>query len=113
MDPRVRASDADREQIVTALRTHLADGRITVEEFSDRAATAYDARTLGDLAAVTADLPPTGPVRPADGGAGRRRSRPAWQFAGIAAATAIGVWLFVWLTTAAAVAAPMAGGLCH
>jgi hypothetical protein len=113
MDPRLRASDADREQAVAALRTHVADGRITVEEFSDRAAAAYDARTLGDLAAIASDLPPTEPLRLNDGGEGRRRNRPAWQIAGIAASTAIGVWLFAWLTTAAAVAAPMAGGLCH
>ena len=82
-----------------------------MDEFSDRSAAAYDARTLGDLAAVTADLPPTPHAHREDGGG--RWSRPAWLMAGIAASTVIGFGLFAWLTRAAAVAGPMMGGLCH
>jgi hypothetical protein len=54
----LRASDADREQVVEALRQHHAEGRLTVEELTDRTGQAYTARTLGDLDALATDLPP-------------------------------------------------------
>jgi hypothetical protein len=57
LNPSIRASDADRERIVEVLRRHTAEGRITAEEFDERMAAAYDARTLGALAELTTDLP--------------------------------------------------------
>lgn len=54
----VRASDADRERVASALREHCALGRLTVEEVGERLDRTYAARTLGELAAVTSDLPP-------------------------------------------------------
>jgi Domain of unknown function (DUF1707) len=54
----LRASDADREQFVEALRRHHAEGRLTVEELTERP---YAARTLGDLDALASDLPPLQP----------------------------------------------------
>ena len=56
-DPKVRASDADRERIVEQLRQHTADGRLTMDEFEQRMAAAYAAKTYGDLAELTRDLP--------------------------------------------------------
>ena len=53
----VRASDADRERVVAVLHQHLGEGRLTLDEFSERAASAYGGRTLGDLDALTQDLP--------------------------------------------------------
>jgi hypothetical protein len=55
--PAVRASDAEREQTVAVLRAHVADGRLTLEEFSHRLDTAYQARTRPELEALTRDLP--------------------------------------------------------
>jgi class 3 adenylate cyclase len=55
--PAVRASDADRERAVLALREHSAAGRLTLEEFSERAERAYAARTLEELEAIGRDLP--------------------------------------------------------
>lgn len=52
----MRASDNDRERVVEVLAGAAADGRLTVEEHSERVARAYSARTLGDLAELTADL---------------------------------------------------------
>jgi hypothetical protein len=57
----LRASDADRELFVEALRQHHAEGRLTTEELSDRVERAYAARTFGDLDALAADLPPIQP----------------------------------------------------
>lgn len=56
-DPGLRASDADRERIVEQLRQHTADGRLTMEEFDQRMTAAYAAKTFGDLAGLTRDLP--------------------------------------------------------
>jgi hypothetical protein len=58
----LRASDADREQIVYALRQHHGDGRLTVSEFTERMDLAYEAKTLGDLEGLTTDLPPLQPA---------------------------------------------------
>ena len=52
----LRASDADRERVVTLLAEAAGDGRITLEEHSHRVQRAYTARTLGDLAGLTDDL---------------------------------------------------------
>ncbi len=56
-DPRIRASDADRDRVAATLREHHAAGRLTMEEFQERLDHAYAARTLGDLDAIMADLP--------------------------------------------------------
>jgi Domain of unknown function (DUF1707) len=56
-DPRIRASDDDRERTVALLREHHAAGRLTVEEFNERMDKAYAAKTLGDLDELMTDLP--------------------------------------------------------
>jgi len=58
----VRASDADRDRAVEALASASAEGRLTLEEYSERSDAALTARTLGDLASLTADLPATPPA---------------------------------------------------
>jgi hypothetical protein len=68
----LRVSDADREQAAEVLRTAAGDGRITFDELDERLSAAYAAKTYGDLARVTADLPgpglePPPPVAPAPG----------------------------------------------
>ena len=54
--PGVRASDADRDQVVDVLRAAAGDGRLTADEFDERLEAALSSRTLGELAALTADL---------------------------------------------------------
>ena len=56
-DPRIRASDADRDRVTALLREHHAAGRLTVEEFHERMEQALDAKTLGELDELLADLP--------------------------------------------------------
>jgi Domain of unknown function (DUF1707)/Cell wall-active antibiotics response 4TMS YvqF len=53
----LRASDADRDRTVEALATASAEGRLTLEEYSQRSEAALAAKTLGDLAGLTTDLP--------------------------------------------------------
>jgi class 3 adenylate cyclase len=52
-----RVADADRDRTVTQLREHVVEGRLTLDEFSERVGLAFQARTRGDLLAVMADLP--------------------------------------------------------
>ncbi|HEY0934992.1 MAG TPA: DUF1707 domain-containing protein [Trebonia sp.] len=54
---RMRASDAERDQAVESLASAAAEGRLTLEEYSERSGAALQARTLGELAALTDDIP--------------------------------------------------------
>jgi hypothetical protein len=63
--PDVRASDADRERLATQLRDHLAAGRLTLDELSERLDAVYRARTVGELEQLMRDLPATTAQAPA------------------------------------------------
>jgi hypothetical protein len=56
-DPRIRASDADRDRTAALLREHHAAGRLTMEEFNERMDAALNAKTLTELDDLLADLP--------------------------------------------------------
>jgi hypothetical protein len=74
---RRRASRADREQAVDVLKAAFVQGRLTKDEFDARIGLTFTARTCGELAAVTADLParmaglPGKPSRPRASNAAR------------------------------------------
>ncbi len=57
----MRASDDDRQQAVDRLRAAFEDGRLKMEEFTERVGLAYQAVTYGDLAKLHADLSPARP----------------------------------------------------
>jgi len=67
LDPRqpasadMRASDVDRDVAVQVLASAYADGRLTREEYDERAEAATRARTLGVLPPLLADLVPAAP----------------------------------------------------
>ncbi len=67
----IRAADTDRSAVAEILGRALHEGRLTVVEYDERLAAAYAARTLGDLAPLTADLPGQPPA-PAPRPAGQR-----------------------------------------
>ena len=50
-------SDADRDVVAERLRAACADGRLSLEEFSDRVGEVYQARTSVELERLTGDLP--------------------------------------------------------
>jgi len=64
----LRASHADRDQVVGTLKVAFVQGRLTKDEFDLRVGQAFAARTYADLAALTADIPAgladTQPPRP-------------------------------------------------
>lgn len=55
--PGLRASHEDRDRVVETLRIAAGDGRLTSEELDVRLEAALSARTLGELATLTSDLP--------------------------------------------------------
>jgi Domain of unknown function (DUF4190)/Domain of unknown function (DUF1707) len=69
------ASSADRDRAVDVLKAGYAEGRLSKGEYDSRASQALAARTLGDLARVTADLP------------GGHLAQPVWPVAAAPART--------------------------
>ncbi|GAA3747988.1 hypothetical protein HDA32_001583 [Spinactinospora alkalitolerans] len=59
---RLRASDADRDAVAERLAAALSEGRLDLTEYGERLDSAMRAKTLGELAPITADLPPPAPV---------------------------------------------------
>jgi hypothetical protein len=71
----IRVSDAERDAVVRTLGDHASVGRLTLEELEERSGKALAAKTRGDLAALTSDLPAPGEVTA--GTAGPAASPPA------------------------------------
>jgi Flp pilus assembly protein TadB len=120
-DPRIRASDADRDRTAALLREHHAAGRLTAEEFDERLDQALNAKTLGELDELLSDLPvidlyklphesmqrpaglPHTSIRPRNPGGGTTarfgRGMGAW-------AVVTGTVIAIWVVTAAVGLAP-------
>jgi hypothetical protein len=60
--PPVRASDAERDQAISALRERYAEGRLTKDTFVRRVDAALRARERSELAQLFADLPSARPL---------------------------------------------------
>ncbi|WP_430780424.1 DUF1707 SHOCT-like domain-containing protein [Actinoplanes sp. G11-F43] len=56
----MRAADGDRQQIADQLKSALDEGRLSLHEYDERVASAYAARTYGDLLVLVQDLPRPG-----------------------------------------------------
>jgi hypothetical protein len=54
---RIRASDSDREAAAERIRRAYVEGRLTLDEFDVRTASAWAATTRAELEALTNDLP--------------------------------------------------------
>ena len=99
--PSLRVSDAERDRAAGVLRDAYAEGRLTTEEFHERTGAALAARTVADLAPLTADLPaPRAPVMPSQADLHRRRElRRIWT-AWISMAVLLNaVWLLTVFTS--------------
>jgi hypothetical protein len=115
----IRASDMDREGVVTILREAYAEGRLTLDEFEERTSTAYAARTWGDLEDLTADLPvqpvltiespPGVPSVPGQSAPAPALTRPAP--ARRAPDGRLLPALFIWAVIAAAAGSPVVAGV--
>jgi hypothetical protein len=114
-DPSVqmRASDADRDAVLSDLSEHFGAGRLTAGEFDDRTGRALAARTWGELRELMQDLPanPAGPRVAVTATTGVPPQRPLGRtvlvpiavLAGIGIAVAMSAgtaharWSIVWL----------------
>jgi hypothetical protein len=56
-DDSLRVSDAERDAVLRRLGDHAAVGRLTLDELEDRSGRALTAKTRGELATLTGDLP--------------------------------------------------------
>ena len=94
----MRASDADREQIVDDLRRATDEGRLLAHEFDERLGAVLSARTYGELDAIVSDLPRGRDLAPRPDRAGallRRRPAVIAMTAGALATVAVAgvTWL--------------------
>src|ERR1700759_5874289 len=60
--PAILAGDAERDHSTQLLSQAVVEGRLTLEEFSDRVERAQGARTREELATLTRDLPAAPPA---------------------------------------------------
>jgi Domain of unknown function (DUF1707) len=73
----LRAGNEDREKVVSQLNTAFAEGRLDVTELEERVAAAYQAKTMGELVPLTADLPAQYAASPVRRQAAPPPARPA------------------------------------
>lgn len=112
-DPHLRAADADRAAVATVLGQHMSAGRLTMDEYDERLAQVYAAKTYGELDRITEDLPSSAPApraertpAPATAGAPARwdhdpHSWRSWATTSIIvlviwAATSLATWEFLY-----------------
>lgn len=96
----LRVGDAERDEVAAALHEHFAQDRLTRDELDERLTATLSAKTVGDLARVTRDLP--GPATaqphwsrgPGPWAYGPRRGRPFFPLVLVAVvvAAATGWW---------------------
>jgi hypothetical protein len=94
----LRASHADREQVIETLKAAFLQGRLDRDEFGLRVGQTFASRTYAELAVVTADIPAELSTAPPPAPARARGEQPvARPGSVIAAATAAyaGVWASV------------------
>jgi uncharacterized protein DUF1707 len=93
--PELRIGDSEREAAVAALGDHYAAGRLSKEEYDERAARAWEARTRSALWPLFSDLPRPAAQSSAQSStkwsardtsgssASSHRQQPRWRFAGL------------------------------
>jgi hypothetical protein len=106
MNTEMKASDADRDAVLSELSEHFQAGRLTAAEFDERTTQALAARTWGELRPLLGDLPPAqrGPqAAEPERSPGRPAVLPVAALVGIGVAVALTVgvahhvWGFLWL----------------
>ena len=97
----MRASDADRDAVVSDLSGHFQAGRLTAGELDERTGRALAARTWGELGELLADLPAARPAPRAPAGRAAPPRIAALAGIGIAAVVLVSVahggWGPIWL----------------
>jgi hypothetical protein len=109
---KLRASHADREQVISTLKAAFVQGRLAKDEFDLRVGQTFASRTYAELAAVTADLPAglteAQPPKPA----AVRRVRPGAVVVGANVLYA-GMWPVSWFLPRAGFELVMLSGVAY
>jgi Domain of unknown function (DUF1707) len=106
----MRVSDVDRKHTQDRLHRAHAEGLISLEEFDSRVHAAWQAKTRGELAKVSADLParsttrtPRGAFAPNRGGTAMRVLFTVWLGVSVVnlmiwglVVLSIGEWVYPW-----------------
>ena len=90
----LRVSDPERAAVQERLRRAVAAGQLDLHEFDTRVQSVWGARTRGELARVTRDLPEPPPAPPSP-------PPPGQRFSDDAGGTAMRVLAIVWASVAA------------
>lgn len=98
-----RVADTDRDRTVTLLREHVVEGRLTLDEFSERMGAALEAKTRADLDAVMADLPESAAPSATAVSAAAPRKTSRWHIAVMSGHSTRGRWRIGGKTKAVAV----------
>jgi hypothetical protein len=93
----MRAGNQDREKVVGLLNSAFAEGRLDVGELEERVASAYRAKTMGELVPLTADLPAQYAASPVRRPTPQPPARPAGQHHDAARWAPIGGGLAIFL----------------
>jgi hypothetical protein len=102
-EPTQRVADSDRDRTVTLLREHVVEGRLTLDEFSQRMGLALEARTRGELDAVMADLPSPSPAATVATTTDVPRKKRRWHIAVMSGHSTKGRWRIGGKTNAVAI----------
>jgi Domain of unknown function (DUF1707) len=93
----LRASCADREQVIGTLKAAFVQGMLAKDEFDLRVGQAFGSRTYAELAALTADLPAglaaAKPAQPARAQGEQKVLRPG-RWIAVATAAYAGAWAY-------------------
>jgi Domain of unknown function (DUF1707) len=92
---RLRASHADREQVIEVLKAAFVEDRLTRDEFDTRVGRALASQTYAGLAALTADIPAGPAVAPLPESGPPRSRKPAGAGALVLTAATVptaGLW---------------------
>ncbi len=111
--PEQRAGDLDRDRVAALLREALAEGRLDIDELNQRLDATYRAKTFGELAVLTSDLPapsvpapapaPRPVVEPPQPQSDRRELAAAWTAWAVAVSINVVIWLLVSFSAGGAV----------
>jgi hypothetical protein len=85
----VRASDAERDATVERLSQATGEGRLTLEEFSERMERATEARTRAELDRLVTDLPASGSPSTVSVGT---QAGPSWHISPVGGLNVFGPW---------------------
>jgi hypothetical protein len=98
---RVRASDAEREDLAKILRAAMTEGRLSLEEGEERLAKAYGSTYRDELDPLTADLPDGGRAALFDTPEFRNAFRRGVRNRALVTVSIVAIFIGLWLLSGA------------